>query len=133
MGGERDTDTRVTHASLDNPAQCGVQGRVRGAECSPTMRRSASGSLLNSFRKSSLRCLYVGLSICGGQGDIGAVRNLESRMLPLTLPLPRLTALSLATDLKVLPVQTSPPPASWIFRGYSLPGACKVGFSSWEE
>lgn len=31
---------------------------------SPTMRRSASGSLLNSFRKSSLRCLYVGHSIC---------------------------------------------------------------------
>lgn len=27
------------------------------------MRRSASGSLLNSFRKSSFRCLYVGLSM----------------------------------------------------------------------
>lgn len=36
-----------------------------GHQDSPTMRRSASGSLLNSFRKSSFRCLYVGLSIWG--------------------------------------------------------------------
>lgn len=30
--------------------------------CSPTMRRSVSGSCLKSFLKSSLRCLQVGLS-----------------------------------------------------------------------
>lgn len=38
------------------------------------MRRSASGSLLNSFRKSSFRCLYVGLSIWvswGGKNPAG--------------------------------------------------------------
>lgn len=38
---------------------------------SPTMRRSASGSLLKSFRKSSLRCLYVGHSICGEVWGMG--------------------------------------------------------------
>lgn len=42
-----------------------------GHEDSPTMRRSASGSLLNSFRKSSLRCLYVGHSICAEVWGMG--------------------------------------------------------------
>lgn len=31
---------------------------------SPTMSLSVSGSCLKSFLKSSLRCLYVGLSTC---------------------------------------------------------------------
>lgn len=67
-------DTRVTrpswpgrHTQGGPGGQCGELGLWLAGD-SPTMRRSASGSLLNSFRKSSFRCLYVGLSIWGSLG-----------------------------------------------------------------